>query len=637
MDVVNPIVRRWQQDAAADPDAFWARAAAQLPWFRPWDETFAWDPPTFRWFSGGLTNLSYNALDHHVAAGRGGHAALIAHNERGERQVYTYAQLLAEVKAVAAALRGLGVGRGDRVAVYLPTIPEAIMAMLAITRIGAIHLVVFAGFGSGALAERMRLAGARVLLTADVTWRKGREIDLWAIAAEALQDPQSPLEHVVILPRRGEPPLSKGRPRSDLGRVPGSGPGSIERARGHGGERAGLRPGHLRHHRQAEAGRPHPRRLPGRHPQHGRLVLRLETGRRLVVDVRRRLDRRPQLHRLRAAAGRLHDHRLRGRARSPQPGDVLPPHRREPGDGDLHGADGRAHADGLRHGAGGAVRSLVGGARRLRRGGAQHPGLGVAADARSSPTACRSSTTCGRRRPAVPSSATPTASACCRSNPARPASRCPASSPRCARSEGEPCPPGEKGIVVLTRPFPGLTPTIWGDPERYGQEYWQRIPGVYFTGDAAAVDDDGYYWFSGRADEIIKIAGHRIGTIEVETAFLRHPAVAEAGVCGRPDELRGEVVSAFVVLRGGHAPSDELRRELIATVRHELGPVAVIGEVNFVRMLPKTRSGKIMRRVFKAVCLDRDPGDISTIEDAGSVEEARAAWQELRADVAREA
>jgi acetyl-CoA synthetase len=202
--------------------------------------------------------------------------------------------------------------------------------------------------------------------------------------------------------------------------------------------------------------------------------------------------------------------------------------------------------------------------------------------------------------------------------------------------EGERCLPGEKGIVVLTRPFPSLTPTIWGDPERYGREYWERIPGVYFTGDAASVDDDGYFWFSGRADEIIKIADHRIGTIEVETAFLRHPAVAEAGVTGRPDQLRGEVVSAFIVLRSGHQSSPALTRELVATVRRELGPVAVIGDVNYVKMLPKTRSGKIMRRVFKAVILDRDPGDISTIEDAGSVEEAREAWQAMRAELNQE-
>src|SRR5262249_45020172 len=158
--------RRWQQDAAADPDAFWARAAARLPWFRPWERAFVWDPPTFRWFVGGLTNLSYNALDRHVTDGRAGHAALIAPHERGGRRAVPYAQLLADVRAIAAALRGLGVQRGDRVAIYMPTIPEAIAAMLATTRIGAIHLVVFAGFGSGALADRIRLAGARVLLTA---------------------------------------------------------------------------------------------------------------------------------------------------------------------------------------------------------------------------------------------------------------------------------------------------------------------------------------------------------------------------------------------------------------------------------------------------------------------------------------
>jgi acetyl-CoA synthetase len=199
--------------------------------------------------------------------------------------------------------------------------------------------------------------------------------------------------------------------------------------------------------------------------------------------------------------------------------------------------------------------------------------------------------------------------------------------------EGEPANPGEKGIVVLTRPFPSLTATIWNDPERYARDYWGRVPGAYFTGDAASVDEDGYFWFSGRADEIIKIAGHRIGTIEVETALLRHPAVAEAGVTGRPDEIRGEVISAFVVLRAGNEPTPELKSGLLQTVRQELGPVAVIGEINFVKMLPKTRSGKIMRRVFKAVVLDRDPGDISTIEDSGSIDEARAAWQELRAQV----
>ncbi|HEY3239051.1 MAG TPA: AMP-binding protein, partial [Acidimicrobiia bacterium] len=203
-------------------------------------------------------------------------------------------------------------------------------------------------------------------------------------------------------------------------------------------------------------------------------------------------------------------------------------------------------------------------------------------------------------------------------------------------ADGSPVATGEKGIVIITRPFPSLTPTIWGDPERYAQDYWSKVagrPDVYYTGDAAQVDEDGYFWFSGRADEIIKIAGHRIGTIEVETAFLRHPAVAEAGVTGRPDELRGEVISAFVVLRQGHEPSEELQKELLATVRRELGPVAVIADCNFVSMLPKTRSGKIMRRVFKAVVLGKDVGDVSTIEDTGSVEEAREAWEIMLKEV----
>jgi acetyl-CoA synthetase len=201
--------------------------------------------------------------------------------------------------------------------------------------------------------------------------------------------------------------------------------------------------------------------------------------------------------------------------------------------------------------------------------------------------------------------------------------------------DGEPCGPGEKGIMVLKRPFPGLTAALWGEPERYGRDYWERMPGVYYSGDAAYVDEDGYFWFSGRADEIIKIAGHRIGTIEVESACLGHPAVAECGVIGRPDETRGEVISAFVLLKHGHAASNELRQAVLETIRRQLGPVAVVGELNFVTMLPKTRSGKIMRRVLKAVTLDKDPGDITTIEDEGSVEEARLAWSQMKAEIAR--
>jgi acetyl-CoA synthetase len=200
-------------------------------------------------------------------------------------------------------------------------------------------------------------------------------------------------------------------------------------------------------------------------------------------------------------------------------------------------------------------------------------------------------------------------------------------------TDGTPVGANEKGIMVIKRPFPGLTPALWGEPERYGRDYWQILQGVYYTGDSAQIDEDGYVWFAGRADEIIKIAGHRIGTVEVETAFLKHPAVTETGVTGRPDELRGEVITAFVVLKQGYQPSEELKKELLDTVRSELGPVAVVGEMNFVGTLPKTRSGKIIRRVLRSVTLGREPGDVSTIEDEGSVEEVRQAWHQLRSEI----
>ena len=202
-DLVNPIVRRWQRDAAEDPEGFWAVAARELPWFKPWDRVFEWQPPTFSWFRGGETNLAYNCLDYHVEQGQGGRAALVALNERGERQVYTYAQLLHEVKRTAAALRGLGVTRGDRVAVYMPTCAEAIILMLACLRVGAIHLVVFAGFGANALAERMKLAGAKALFAADITYRRGAEVDLLPVVVAAANEAraQGALERVVVLQR----------------------------------------------------------------------------------------------------------------------------------------------------------------------------------------------------------------------------------------------------------------------------------------------------------------------------------------------------------------------------------------------------------------------------------------------------
>jgi acetyl-CoA synthetase len=639
MDVVSPRVRAMRRQASEDPDAFWAAAADALPWFRRWDRVFDWDPERpdehgryFRWFEGGLTNLAWNCVDRHVERGWGGHAALVCESEGGERRVLTYAQLQHEVRRTAAALRGLGVGRGDRVAVYMPTCAEAIVLMLACARIGAIHIVVFAGFGSGALGERVRLAGAKALFCADLTPRKGRDVPLKGIVDDAVAG--SDVEHVVVLRRGADaPPMTAGR---DL-----EWPAFLA-----------LGAGRSDAYEAMEANEP--------------AFILATSG----------TTAKPKLAVHTHGGYQVHVHAMAGWQYGLDERDVWW------STSDIGWVVGHSYI---------VYAPLLAGCTTIAYEGAlDHPGpetfSRIVEENRvtgvfTSPTAARllmryGTEAVGRhdlssltrvfcagevlnapawewlqrellddRIPVIDHMWQTETSGPIVGNPwglgmlpIKPGSSgipLPGIEARIVTPEGEPCPQGEKGIMAIERPFPGLTATLWGEVERYPEDYWRRVPGltVYFSGDAAAVDEDGYVWFSGRADEIIKIAGHRIGTIEVETAFLRHPAVAEAGVTGRPDPVRMEVISAFVVLRQGHEPSARLRTELLETVRRELGPVAVIGELNFVGLLPKTRSGKIMRRVLKAVTLDRDPGDISTIEDEGSVADAREAWEVMRREV----
>jgi acetyl-CoA synthetase len=634
MDVVNPAVRALQREALEEPDGLWARAAEQLPWFRRWDRVLEWEPPTFRWFPGATTNLAYNCLDHHVDRGRAGHAALISYDGRGRRRVDTYAQLLAEVERVAAALRGMGIGKGDRVAIYMPTCPEAIVLMLASVRIGAIHLVVFAGFGSGALADRIRMAGAKALFIADVTWRKGTEVQLERIADAALESGCPTVERVVVLRRSTTPAPTPSDRRLDWDQF-------LELGKG-------IDPGWVP----------------------------MESNEPAFILATSGTTARPKLAVHTHGPYQVHVNAMGGWCFGLDPDDVWW------STSDIGWIVGHSY---IVYGP-----LLAGCSSIVYEGALDHPGpdtlYRIVDENRvsgifTSPTAVRLLMRYGTE-PARWHDLSSVERVVCAGEVLNPpawewfqkevfADRIPVldhmwqtetsgpivgnpygitAIPIKAGSsgimlpgidgaimtlEGKPCPSGEKGIFVVRRPFPGLTATLWGEPDRYGHDYWQRIPGhtVYFSGDAASVDEDGYVWFSGRADEIIKIAAHRIGTIEVETALLRHPAVAEAGVTGRPDELRGEVISAFVALKQGHEPSEQLRAELLETVRRELGPVAVIGELNFVSVLPKTRSGKIMRRVLKAVTLGTEPGDISTIEDEASVGEARQAWERMRSEM----
>ena len=632
--LITPIVNRWVEDGLRDPEGFWERAARELPWFRTWDRVFEWTPPTFRWFIGAQTNLAYNALDYHVARGWGGHAALVYVNERGGRSVFTYAQLLFEVKRVAAALRGLGIRRGDRVTIYMPTSVEAIVAMLATVRIGAIHSVVFAGFGASALGDRIAASGSRLVLTADVTYRKGKNIRLKEIVDDALETAGQSVEHVVVWEREDRRRVENGPGRdltwddflaggvghgSDCERMEANEPAYILATSGttakpklavhtHGGYQVhiasmgrwcfGLKPtdvwwatsdiGWIVGHSYMvyapllagcttvvfEGALDHPYA-----EANWRVVVEEfgATGIFTSPTAVRMLMRYGDEPLARVDHSRLERVVCAGEVLNAPAWDWLQNRilkNRVPVIDHMWQTETGGPAFGNPYGL-----DLL----PIKPGSATIPLPGIAASV--------------------------------------------------VTMSGEPCAPGEKGIMVITRPFPGLTPALWGEPERYGRDYWQKIPHVYYSGDSAHVDEDGYVWFGGRADEIIKIAGHRIGTIEVESAFLKHASVAECGVVGRPDETRGEVVSAFVLLKHGHSASADLRRALMDTVRHELGPVAVVGELNFVSMLPKTRSGKIMRRVLKAVILDRDPGDITTIEDEGSVEEARQAWQQMSREI----
>jgi acetyl-CoA synthetase len=650
---MTPAIRQMIESARSDPEGFWDGAARELPWFHRWDRVFdtgapegapyaagAEFQPAFRWFVGGRTNLAYNALDHQVAHGRGDHTALIYFNERGERRLFTYRQLLHEVERIAAALRALGISRGDRLTIYMPTSPEAIALMLATVRIGAIHSVVFAGFGARALGDRIVASGSRLVVTADVTYRKGKTVALRPIVDEALRIAPHVVEHVVVLERE----RIAGHPFRGA-------EGSVSHIDWNEFLRAGE--GHSGAHVEMEANEPAYILATSGTTAKPKLAVHTHGGYQVHIASMGRwcFGLKPtDIWWATSDIGWIVGHSymifaplIAGCTTVAFEGAL-----------DHPAPDSNWRIAIEEYGVTGIFTSPTA-VRMLMRYG--EDALATVDHSRLERIVCAGevlnphawdwlqNVVLGGRVPVLdhmwqtetggPAFGNPYGIDLMPIKPGSSTIPLPGVEARVVTLAGEPCAPNEKGIMVLTRPFPGMTPALWGEPERYQRDYWQKIPGLYYSGDSAYVDDDGYFWFCGRADEVIKIAAHRIGTIEVESAFITHPAVAECGVVGRPDETRGEVISAFVVLKHGQTPSDELRTALLKTVRQELGAVAVVGELNFVAMLPKTRSGKIMRRVLKAVVLDVDPGDITTIEDEGSVEEARGAWEELKGQRAK--
>ncbi len=609
--------------ALEDPEGFWGEVAEELHWFRRWDKVFEWTRPDFTWFKGGTTNIAHNCLEEQIKKGRGNHAAVIWENGEGlPTRILTYNQLLCEVKRFSSALKGLGVKKGDRVTIYMPMVPEAAVAMLSTARIGAIHSVVFGGFGYAALAERITNAESRILVTSDVGYRRGKQVNLKEVVDNALKDGPG-VDKVVVLKRSDkDPPMASGRDIFwEEAVADGSGVAAeVEVMRAED-------PAFILYTSGTMA------KPKGTVQTHGGYQVHIYAMGKWVYDMRE-----TDVWWSTSDVGWIVGHSYvvyapllfgcstimyEGVPDHPSPDiwwQIMERNR--------------------------VTQAWISptGARALMKYGDDWPRkhdlssvrLVLCAGEVLNPPAWEwlQKKVFQDRIPVIDHMWQTESSGPMVGNPygivllpIKPGSATiplPGIDADVVDEEGRSLPAGVEGTFVCRRPFPGLTPTLWRDHERYVQDYWNRIPGVYYTGDAATKDEDGYYWFLGRVDEVIKISAHRIGTIEIESTLLQHSGVAEAAVVGRPDALRGEVASAVVVLKDGYAPSDDLKQSLRELVRKTLGSIVVINDIFFTSKLPKTRSGKIMRRLIKAVVSNKPLGDYSTIEDETAIEELKS-------------
>jgi len=605
------------REAEADVEAFWKRQAEKyITWFKPFDKVLEWDLPFAKWFTGGQTNVSYNCLDRHVEAGHGAKVAYHWEGEPGDTRTVTYRELLEEVCKFANALKSLGIQRGDRVGIYLPMIPELPVAMLACARIGAPHSVVFGGFSADAVRDRMNDAGAKAIITADEGWRRGNRVPLKASTDEAVA--QSPsIESVVVVRRTGGP---------------------IEM-------RAG------RDHWYHELIEDQPATCEPEHMESEDLLFTLYTSGTTA---------KPKGIKHTTAGYHLYTMFTHDYVFDIQPDTVYWCA------ADIGWVTGHSY---IVYGPlGNGVTSV------MYEGTPDYPGrdrwwsivekYGVTV-LYCAPTAIRTFMKWGAEHPqqhdlsslrvlgTVGEPINPEAWMWYRENigggrtpvvdtwwqtetggimisplpgvtttkPGSATKPLPGVSAGVVDEQGNDVPLGGGGYVVLKRPWPGMLRGIWGDDERYKQTYWTKYGDKYFAGDGARIDEDGYFWFMGRVDDVMNVAGHRISTTEVESALVDHPAVAEAAVVAKSDPDTGQAIAAFVTLRGGYDESTELIAELREHVAKLIGKIAMPKSIGFTPDLPKTRSGKIMRRLLRDIAEQRQLGDTTTLADPSIVSE----------------
>ncbi|HEV3123048.1 MAG TPA: acetate--CoA ligase [Candidatus Dormibacteraeota bacterium] len=619
------------REAEADPEAFWARQAEHyLTWYRRWDRVLDWQMPFARWFDGGALNASVNCVDRHVAAGRGDRVAYHWEGEPGDTRTITYAELLGDVCRFANALRALGVRRGDRVGIYLPMVPELPLAMLACARIGAAHSVVFGGFSADAVADRMNDAQAKVLITADEGWRRGRTVPLKENADNALRNCAT-VSDLVVVRRTGNPVAwTEGRDHWWHDLVAAQ-PATCEPER--------MESEDLLFTLYTSGTTAKPKGI--KHTTAGYLLYAMFTH-DMVFDIQ------PEtVYWCTADIGWVTGHSYivyapLGNGCTSVMYEGTPDYP----DKDRFWSIVEKYSVTVLYTAPTAIRTFM-------KWGPEFP-------ARHDLSSLRLLGTVGEpinpeawvwyrqhiggdRTPVVDTwwqtetggiliSPLPGYTVCKPGSATRPL---PGISALVVDEAGDAVPLGGGGYVVLARPWPGMLRGIWGDDERYLQTYWSKYPGrYYFAGDGARIDKDGYFWFMGRVDDVMNVAGHRISTTEVESALVDHPAVAEAAVVGRSDADSGQAISAFVTLVGGAEESTELIGELRDHVAKLIGPIARPKWIAFTPDLPKTRSGKIMRRLLRDIAENRKLGDTTTLADASVVEELqrRAQSDEAKED-----